>query len=551
MKELIISESIQFLSNQDVEYFNPLCFKKHIKNLSDLEQWNNFLFVEDDRFVENVNYYALFFSKKYNPKIYKKYKEEFWIKIYFQQIWIILYLLKTYEFQLNKILLKDEKYFVKLNVGLDVHFKNENNLIENLDVNTQEYILTIVIKKLFTEKIKIKEFSNTKIFFHGIKNNLIKEKFYYKIINLFYRAEIGYGLNIIKKILLHIYFHFKAPIKKSQQRKAFKSSLCLKYEELIDNLLCSDFKEISKLINKYEIEKKFYKGKIRYVNNSIYTNTNKKILNFLAQEHGEILIGAQHGGYNYGIMDCLYIKREYEHLDFFLSWGWNTIKNRTVKNIYPLSSSLISNNFNDHKNKSNDIVYVTSSFEIEFLRGQNRLNSSQIKLNIKILLDVLNFLKNLNNEFNLYFRPYPNLSYSIDLKKIVKNNFPSLNIIEKHFHKKLLGCSLLILDHPGTTLNIAYASNIPTVLIWSKNTHEKFFNNDFREMFKQFEKNNLIFYDLKSFNNFFLKYQTANQIYNWWNDQKIQEIRLNFINKYASCNKNWFLEWIKFFNTLN
>ena len=50
-----------------------------------------------------------------------------------------------------------------------------------------------------------------------------------------------------------------------------------------------------------------------------------------------------------------------------------------------------------------------------------------------------------------------------------EKQIPDLKIINSDFHKRILNCYLLIIDHPGTTLNIAMAANIPTILFWDKN----------------------------------------------------------------------------------
>ena len=38
--------------------------------------------------------------------------------------------------------------------------------------------------------------------------------------------------------------------------------------------------------------------------------------------------------------------------------------------------------------------------------------------------------------------------------------------MNENLHFEIMRCKILVLDHPGTTWNIAFSANIPTILFW-------------------------------------------------------------------------------------
>ena len=107
----------------------------------------------------------------------------------------------------------------------------------------------------------------------------------------------------------------------------------------------------------------------------------------------------------------------------------------------------------------------------------------------------------------------------------------------------MMKCRLLVLDHPGTTLNIAMAANVPTVCFWRK----EFFPlaDQARPFFSLLEDAGILIHDPVG------AAEKINALYedieSWWNDAKRQLARNRWINEYACVNKYWRLEWVKFF----
>ena len=65
---------------------------------------------------------------------------------------------------------------------------------------------------------------------------------------------------------------------------------------------------------------------------------------------------------------------------------------------------------------------------------------------------------------NLFYRPYSSEIDSYPEKSFLKMKVPKIRFIEKNFEERLLKAKCLIVDHPGTTFDIAIAANIPTLL---------------------------------------------------------------------------------------
>ena len=49
----------------------------------------------------------------------------------------------------------------------------------------------------------------------------------------------------------------------------------------------------------------------------------------------------------------------------------------------------------------------------------------------------------------------------------LERSFPELALHRGDLGSAILSCGLLVLDYPGTTLNLALAGNVPTVCFWA------------------------------------------------------------------------------------
>ena len=106
---------------------------------------------------------------------------------------------------------------------------------------------------------------------------------------------------------------------------------------------------------------------------------------------------------------------------------------------------------------------------------------------------------------------------------------------------KLLKCKLLILDHPGTTLNIALASNIPTICLWNPDAWA--ICRQAESYFMDLKKSGILFSDpIKAATHV---NDVFNNVQGWWDQRDIQIARKNWTWQFARTSNNWRKDWIK------
>ena len=128
-----------------------------------------------------------------------------------------------------------------------------------------------------------------------------------------------------------------------------------------------------------------------------------------------------------------------------------------------------------------------------------------------------------------------------DDKRYIQQYFPDIINLEKNFDKYLLKSKLLVLDHPGTTLNKAFAANVPTIAFW-EDTHWP--------MCSEADKLFKLLYDLGILcsNGKEAAIQVNNiweDVNGWWQQDQIQSVRRIWSNKYALTSKDWRTKWLK------
>ena len=314
---------------------------------------------------------------------------------------------------------------------------------------------------------------------------------------------------------------------------------------MLEDLIPEDLKILSRKIKKYKL-KKFKPFSIRLVSNKLYRITNEKIISELAREKKEKIISAQHGGYPYGSWkgeNGLLNFIEYNHI-YFISWGGRSehlIKN---KNLIVLPSPFLSKFINKHKQKNNKILLVGTLREKIFFRYEYDFTKSQ---KINYFLRKKDFIKSFDENFtlnNFFYKPYPFYTpFGYQDEKYYGSIFPKLKILDNSLHPEMLKCKLLIIDHPGTTLNIAMISNAPTLLFWLNNEYD--FTKKMEHYLKEFKTLNILHSNKDSLINHLRSFKNDRHIIEWWNSRKIQELRIRWCNEYATANKFWILSWFK------
>jgi putative transferase (TIGR04331 family) len=356
-----------------------------------------------------------------------------------------------------------------------------------------------------------------------------------------------YGVSPLTALLLSIYLTFLPSSKKKnltlveEKLQQFlpeepNLSRLLGLEELVEQTIPQFFLEIRKHLPK---RKFFRKGKLRIRGPVIYYNDKLKLELALAAQHGEKLIFTQHGG-NYGNAKVYPIASEIEYVYDFFSWGWKDQENYLGK-IHPLPSPLCQKYTNRHSASNDSLILVGTVMDLlpvsltSIPRAHQQLNYRR---------DKKDFIQTLASPVfqRLSYRAYfGGGTGCLEDRSYFEEEFPGLKICEGDLHSQILKCKLLVVDHPGTTLNLALAANIPMIGYW--NSEDWPMCEQSLPYFLALEKVGILFSDAEE------AAKKVNQIWGdaqeWWNQPEVQEARLAWCEQYAKVDRFWWWQWMK------
>jgi putative transferase (TIGR04331 family) len=153
----------------------------------------------------------------------------------------------------------------------------------------------------------------------------------------------------------------------------------------------------------------------------------------------------------------------------------------------------------------------------------------------------LRFVKNLNKKFsnNLKIRLYPH-SYGWGLKKFWMDNIPDISFANKDKMSYLLASSsIIVIDHPSTTILESLALNIPTILYWN---HSRFIMRSTALPFLDELKSVGILHESPESAASMIN-QIADDPLSWWTLSSVQSVRDKFCNFFAKSSEDWIKQW--------
>jgi putative transferase (TIGR04331 family) len=392
---------------------------------------------------------------------------------------------------------------------------------------------------------------------HEITQNNAKES----VCDYRSRRCVGiHGLNSFEEIIISIILSLKKSTAKISlaQNSNFETKVettKTKDNKLITEFFGNDFlitfKEIVQenlpiMYTKYfheklkRAKKQHYKeGKLRIIGGLLYNCAQIKFYLALAKEKGEKIICCQHGG-NYGNMEPYTYSPKIEYIhDAFLSWGWKE-HGQYKGNFIPIPSPMLSKFIGKYKARNNNILFIGTVMRPVDPSDLNSCPSG--KTLIKYRKDKNIFLNNIAPQVfpQIIYCPYPKRPGVIEDSEYIKKHFPKIKINNQELTKSMLDCKLIVLDHPGTTFNLAMAANIPTIAFWNE---EWKMCSQAHPYFDLLYQAGIIF---KTPQEAAKKIDSINQdIQTWWNKKEIQEARKKWTNQYALADEKWFSKWIK------
>lgn len=279
-------------------------------------------------------------------------------------------------------------------------------------------------------------------------------------------------------------------------------------------------------------------GRIKIGSQQLQQNVKFQLKRALAIEHGEKIIGAQHGGHGYGTSKIHGLTAEIEYgFNGFITWGW-TQEGDCQGNFIPLPSPWLSKFMDRHKPRSDKIILVGNSMNPFNARFSSSPQGNGV---IHYRKEKVRFIKTLSPEHrqNFHYRPFPYSAWGFEDQTYIKRIFPEIKIVAKKFHQELLNCRILVMDNPSTTLNIGMAANVPTLCFWKEDDFS--FCPQARGLLDEMREVGMFFDTAISAANRLNK--LGNDMQLWWEDEKVQEVRKQWIHQYGQISKTWRKEW--------
>jgi len=559
MKKLIFGQISDDFDPSFMIPISPICFigREHI--FSDFESMDYLKIVQNryelKAFDKLTSEESLFLinkvAQKYNPKIFDKYSFQFWKTIYYPFLGQIIPWLFRKQILAQKILNKYGNENIKISLVNDlpnIEFKNEFHFIIdglwNPEVNEWVFSQIILSKlpnnwipeyktiKLSTDTLTLDQFIKKKSYKDSISNH-------YK--RIFHRSVGVYGFKLWHEIYFHFLLRLKPKIKanriKNKQFERSKINWDFDIEEIIDKLLPESLKRIE---IRQGLLKNIIVGKLSNYSNRLYYEIESKISAAITYECKSIVIATQHGGHNYGSA----LTFEYGNIieyqsDYFISWGHYSLSNGLRNNVVALPSPLLSKHLNSYHRKNNKLILVGTNTNC-FISKFEPIPDEVTMLNYR--KNKLIFIENLKINSGIWYRPHFNKSTSLLDWEYVSDNSKKILKLDGNLHEEMRKCRLLVLDHPGTTWNIAMAMNTPTICFWER---EHFAFNQEADLFlDRFEELGLFFESpLKAAERVNVIMNEYDDLTEWWNQNEIQELRKEWMQAYAMASKDWFWVW--------
>lgn len=262
-----------------------------------------------------------------------------------------------------------------------------------------------------------------------------------------------------------------------------------------------------------------------------------QMINALAIERGERMVGFQHGGwYGTALAESWASESEYIY-HAFLSWGW-TAQDDLYGRVLPLPSPMLSEISNKHRFNNGRLIFVGTRMVIQNDRFDSRPSSKRWLGYRKLKLDFINALSATTRK-SLHYRPYHRAKPLLRDGAYVSKFFPDIPIHEGDLNSEMLNCRLLVLDHPGTTLNLALAANVPTICYW--NPKDWPFCQQAEEKFAVLRESGLLFDDPDA------AAAHINAIWDdvpgWWRSKSVTNASQQWRKDFARTSPAWFWHW--------
>ncbi len=312
--------------------------------------------------------------------------------------------------------------------------------------------------------------------------------------------------------------------------------------ELLDRVLTSTTPEcVTTNFNAYNENA----GRHRYVLGRLFVSGashSNDTANFQAAHaiaNGEAVVRSQHGS-TYGTMAHAHALEVTEYaMSANLTWGWQK-HNKHKGRFFPVPAPSLSRIRNGHRPLNKSIILVGMMMSIRSYQVSYYPEPGHMPVYRK---EKINFISSLNMLLvkNLYYRPYARVKGELEDGPDVLKHFPAVTIVNGSLEDAMLNCCLLVLDHPGTTMNIAMAANVPTICFWDPKLWP--YSEEAAPYFEILRKAGIIFPDgdsaARRIN------EISDNVQGWWLSDEVQSARQAWANQYARTSGIWWWHWLR------
>ena len=258
-----------------------------------------------------------------------------------------------------------------------------------------------------------------------------------------------------------------------------------------------------------------------------------------AIEKGERVVRYQHGAF-YGSAHIM-IGHEIEYYDHaFISWGWRH-DNRLPRPAIALPAPGLSRLRECHDRKTEDLIFIGTNVELGPYPFKPGPQSSGYLKYRRRKIDLINALTP-ESRSRLKYRPYMKTHSDLDDLDYVARWTGPIPVITGDLDPSLFGCSLAIIDHPGTAMYKALVANVPTLLVWD------------RAAWPMHSRGNRELDGLERAGIFNDSPISAAQRINtlvghidkWWFSEKVQRARSAWCAENAISRKIWVWPWLRY-----
>lgn len=203
-------------------------------------------------------------------------------------------------------------------------------------------------------------------------------------------------------------------------------------------------------------------GKLFITAPTIYNDRAKFVLAH-AQEAGERIVRSQHGG-TYGTAQYLATAgTEYVQAGL-LTWGWKH-QGDYQGNFVPLPSPHLSPIRGAYRRTSDDLILVGTRIWLRPVKIDSLAKPTDALTARRFKAAFIAALPD-RVRSHLRYRPYTRDTPEIRDTDWLEERVGPLPVLTGDFKTAMLGCRLLALDHPGSTLPQSLAAGVPTVCFW-------------------------------------------------------------------------------------